>query len=163
MKRQSKIIVVLVLCLLTLAIGYYIFKVNVDVKEDHVNNKDLEVIFKEVKKNEQAGGNLASAIISKNDKNLFIYVPDLSYVGSYASFLVTIKNTGSLPARLSSINEYGINNNGYIKISYDDFDVFNKVLEPGQEEVFGIKVTLKKNINNKIRYDFVINMNYVQG
>lgn len=164
MKRQSLFIVLLVLCLLTIGIGYYIFRVNVEVEQKTASTKDIEVIFSDAKTTERYGCNMANAIISKDHKRISIDVNNLEFNGAYASFLISVKNIGLLPAKLSSIEEYGVDGDDLVNVSYDGIGVTDEAINPGEERTFDINVKLVKDISNKKNnYSFLIEFNYVQG
>lgn len=164
MKRQSLFIVVLVLCLLTLGIGYYIFKVNVEVGQKTTSAKDIEVVFSDAKTTERYGCDMANATISQDNKRISIDVTNLEFNGAYASFLISVKNIGLLPAKLSSIEEYGIDSDAIVNVSYNGIGVTDEVINPGEERTFGINVELVKNVSNKNgSHSFLIEFNYVQG
>ena len=165
MRKQRLIVVLIVLFLLTMATGYVIFRTNIDVetKGKTAAAKNLEVIFKSVDTPTEVYSTDASAIISENRKNLDIYVPNLMKKGAYAEFPVTIKNVGTLPAKLQSINQYSIGNTA-IWVDYRGISVLDQVLYPNDERNFFVRVTLLKEINvSSIKFDFHINFNYIQA
>lgn len=165
MRKQRLIVVLIVLFLLTIATGYVIFRINVDVETQGktASAKNLEVIFKSVGTPTEVYSTDASAIISQNRKNLDIYVPNLMQKGAYAEFPVTIKNIGTLPAKIQSINQYSIGN-AAIWVDYRGISILDKVLYPNEERNFFVRVSLLREINvQSIKFDFHINFNYIQA
>ena len=165
MRKQRLIVVLIVLFLLTMAVGYVIYRTSVDVKIQGktASAKNLEVIFKSVGTPTEVYSTGASAIISENRKNLDIFVPNLIRKGAYAEFPVTIKNIGTLPAKIQSINQYNVGN-AAIWVDYKGISVFDEVLYPNEERKFFVKVSLLKEIDvPSIKFDFHINFNYIQA
>lgn len=164
MKKQNIFIVLVVLCMITMAVGYYIFRTNVEVSSKTAAAKDLEVIFTDIGEIKQEGSESATAIISDDKKKVIINVPNLKYKGAYADFPITIKNVGIVPARLESISQYGIGNDASINVSYVGIGITDSVLNPGDEQKFNIKVSWIRNLlGNVNNYEFVIRLNYVQA
>lgn len=163
MKKQSLLIVIVILILLGVSVGYSVVRVSTNVKGKTSIVKDLNVEFKSIGKIEEYGSYGATAEISDDKKTVLINVPKLSYMGAYAVVPITVKNVGQLPAKLESIYEYGTNDNEAIKITYDGIAVTDKALNPMEEEKFFIKVSWEnelKNDSNEI--EFYIRFNYVQ-
>lgn len=163
MKKQSLLIVIVILILLGVSVGYSVVRISTNVKGKTSIVKDLNVEFKSIGKIEEYGSYGATAEISDDKKTVLINVPKLSYMGAYAVVPITVKNVGQLPAKLESIYEYGTNDNEAIKITYDGIAVTDKALNPMEEEKFFIKVSWEnelKNDSNEI--EFYIRFNYVQ-
>lgn len=165
MKKQNLFIVLIVLCILTLAIGYSIFKTNVEVSGKMASSKNLDVIFTKIGNIEQVGSINASAFISVDSKRVTINVPNLLYKGSYVIVPISLKNVGTIPARLESISEYGIGYNSPVKVTYTGIGISNEILNPGDEQNFSVKVYWSRSSINELnnKYEFVIKFNYVQA
>ena len=93
MKKQNLFIVLIVLCILTLAIGYSIFKTNVEVSGKMASSKNLDVIFTKIGNIEQVGSINASAFISADSKRVTINVPNLLYKGSTNQMCINVPAT----------------------------------------------------------------------
>lgn len=164
MKKQSLFIVLVVLCMITMAVGYSIFRTNVEVAGKTAMAQDIEVIFTKIGEIKQEGCENATAVISENKKKVTINIDYLKYKGAYADFPITIKNVGTIPARLESIRQFGIGNDSSINISYTGIGVTDSVLNPGDEQNFNVRVSwLRELLNNENKYNFSISFNYVQG
>lgn len=164
MKKQNLFIVLVVLCIITLAIGYSIFRTNVEVSGKMASSKNLDVIFTKIGDIEQVGSVNASASISPDSKRVTINVPNLMYKGSYVIVPITLKNVGSIPARLESIREYGIGYNSPVKVSYSGIGITDEVLNPLDERDFKVKVYWAlNNVKEFNKYEFIIKFNYVQA
>ncbi len=163
MKKQSLLIVIVILILLGVSVGYSVVRVSTNVKGKTSIVKDLNVEFKSIGKIEEYGSYGATAEISNDKKTVLINVPKLSYMGAYAVVPITVKNVGQLPAKLESIYEYGTNDNEAIKITYDGIAVTDKALNPMEEEKFFIKVSWENELKQDFsEIEFYIRFNYVQ-
>ena len=163
MKKQSLLIVIVILILLGVSVGYSVVRISTNVKGKTSIVKDLDVEFKSIGKLEEHGSYGATAEISDDKKTVLINVPKLSYMGAYAVVPITVKNVGQIPAKLESIYEYGTNDNEAIKITYDGIAVTDKALNPMEEEKFFIKVSWENELKqDSSEIEFYIRFNYVQ-
>lgn len=164
MKKQNIIIVLIFLCILTLATGYVIFKTDTQVIERTAASQNLEVIFKSVGDVTEFNCLDSSAVISTDRKNVSINVPNLMTKGAYALFPITIKNIGNIPAKLQAISQYTVGTNSSVIVTYDGIGVTDAVLNSGEERTFTVKVMWKWDlITEKNNYKFMIRFNYVQA
>ncbi len=164
MKKQSLLIVIVILILLGVSVGYSVVRISTNVKGKTSIVKDLDVEFESIGKIEEYGSYGATAEISDDKKTVLINVPKLSYMGAYAVVPITVKNVGQMPAKLESIYEYGTNDNEAIKITYDGIAVTDKALNPLEEEKFFIKVSWENELKqDSSEIEFYIRFNYVQG
>lgn len=164
MKKQSLLIVIVILILLGVSVGYSVVRISTNVKGKISIVKDLDVEFESIGKLEEYGSYGATAEISDDKKTVLINVPKLSYMGAYAVVPITVKNVGQIPAKLESIYEYGTNDNEAIKITYDGIAVTDKALNPLEEEKFFIKVSWENELKqDSSEIEFYIRFNYVQG
>lgn len=163
MKKQSLLIVIVILILLGVSVGYSVVRISTNVKGKTSIVKDLDVEFESIGKIEEYGSYGATAEISDDKKTVLINVPKLSYMGAYAVVPITVKNVGQMPAKLESIYEYGTNDNEAIKITYDGIAVTDKALNPMEEEKFFIKVSWENELKqDSSEIEFYIRFNYVQ-
>lgn len=163
MKKQSLLIVIVILILLGVSVGYSVVRISTNVKGKTSIVKDLDVEFESIGKLEEYGSYGATAEISDDKKTVLINVPKLSYMGAYAVVPIMVKNVGQIPAKLESIYEYGTNDNEAIKITYDGIAVTDKALNPLEEEKFFIKVSWENELKQDFsEIEFYIRFNYVQ-
>ena len=163
MKKQSLLIVIVILILLGISVGYSVVRISTNVKGKTSIVKNLDVEFESIGKIEEYGSYGATAEISDDKKTVLINVPKLSYMGAYAVVPITVKNVGQIPAKLESIYEYGTNDNEAIKITYDGIAVTDKALNPLEEEKFFIKVSWENELKqDSSEIEFYIRFNYVQ-
>ena len=164
MKKQSLLIVIVILILLGVSVGYSVVRISTNVKGKTSIVKDLDVEFESIGNLEEYGSYGATAEISDDKKTVLINVPKLSYMGAYVVVPITVKNVGQMPAKLESIYEYGTNDNEAIKITYDGIAVTDKALNPLEEEKFFIKVSWENELKqDSSEIEFYIRFNYVQG
>lgn len=163
MKKQSLLIVIVILILLGVSVGYSVVRISTNVKGKTSIVKNLDVEFESIGKIEEYGSYGATAEISDDKKTVLINVPKLSYMGAYAVVPIMVKNVGQIPAKLESIYEYGTNDNEAIKITYDGIAVTDKALNPLEEEKFFIKVSWENELKqDSSEIEFYIRFNYVQ-
>ena len=163
MKKQSLLIVIVILILLGVSVVYSVVRISINVKGKTSIVKNLDVEFESIGKIEEYGSYGATAEISDDKKTVLINVPKLSYMGAYAVVPITVKNVGQIPAKLESIYEYGTNDNEAIKITYDGIAVTDKALNPLEEEKFFIKVSWENELKqDSSEIEFYIRFNYVQ-
>ena len=163
MKKQSLLIVIVILILLGVSVGYSVVRIGTNVKGKTSIVKNLDVEFESIGKIEEYGSYGATVEISDDKKTVLINVPKLSYMGAYAVVPITVKNVGQIPAKLESIYEYGTNDNEAIKITYDGIAVTDKALNPLEEEKFFIKVSWENELKqDSSEIEFYIRFNYVQ-
>lgn len=164
MKKQSIILICVILLILTLSIGYAIFRTSTTIVGKSAIVKDLNVIFYEIGDITQQGSKNANAVIMNDKKRIIISVPELSYKGVYAIIPITIKNNGNIPARLESIYEYGTSNQNEIVVSYDGIGVTNEVLNPNDSVTFNVKVAWENDATTDFKnIEFIIKFNFVQA
>lgn len=168
MRKQSVLLVAIVFFILLLSVGYCVFVVDVNASKkaeqlvqysQTIKTGDIDVIFYKIGEIEEFNSLNASAFISEGGKVLNLNIPVLEQVGAYAKFPITVKNVGSLPARLSYISQ--VNDTASIDIDYIGEIVLGSVIEPGEEKKVDIKVTYD-NDKNRLESNFKIKLNYVQ-
>ena len=164
MKKQNFVILLCVLLTITFSIGYSIFRTSIDVVGKTAAMKDINVVFYSVEKTDELDSDDATAYINEDNKELIINVPKLKRKGAYTKYLVTVKNTGSIPVKLETINEYGTSVDDLIKITYDGIGITDEVINPGQTTTFNIKVSLDNSLTEDyVETEFQIRLNYIQA
>lgn len=164
MKKQNIFIVSVILFILTLSIGYAIFRTSTTIIGNSAIVKDMDVIFSNVGKITEVGSKNATATIMTDKKRVIINVPNLTYKGAYAIIPITIKNNGNIPARLESIYEYGTSGENAITVSYDGVGVTDAVLNPNDTVTVNVKVSWENDtMNSPENLEFIIKFNYIQA
>ena len=163
MKKQYIIIVLVVLCIIVLATGYNIFRTNVDVRKNTAPAKYMDVIFSKIGVIEELNSTNASAVISRDRKNVTISAPNLMVKGAYAKFPISVKNVGSVPVKLRYINQVSYSSYNAISVTYDGIAVTDQVFYPGEEKDFTVLVKWTGELYNKQEnLSFIISFNYIQ-
>jgi len=163
MKKQYMVIIAVVLCMIVLATGYNIFRTNVDVKKNTAPAKYMEVIFSKTGVIEEFNSTGASAVISRDRKNVTISAPNLMVKGAYAKFPITVKNIGTVPVRLRHINQVSYSNFNAISVKYEGIAVTDQVFYPGDEKDFTVLVKWTGELYNQTdNLSFIISFNYIQ-
>lgn len=164
MKKQNIIIITIILVVLTLSIGYSIFRTSTTVIGRTSAVKNLDVNFIKIGKiNYEGCDNIKASILSDN-KSIVINIPKLEYKGAYAIIPITLKNTGNIPARLYSIYEYGLDDSSAIKVTYEGIGATNVTLKPGDTINFNLKVAWENDLDKNFEFlEFIIKFNYVQA
>lgn len=138
MKNKKAFIVVLaVVLLVALGVGYAAFSDSLSIigTANAKGTFDLEFSTASIvsSKGVRTTGENPTAVSISNDKNtLNVTVADLSYPGAGAQFRAVIKNVGSVPAKISSIEPTNITGNGKaIKITgLDQITTEHPTLQP---------------------------------
>lgn len=164
MKYKKRIIIFLLFIILSIFISYYIFKIDSKIINKTADNNNFYVIFERVSSVEKEDCEKVNVKISENKKNVFIDVPKLLKKGAYAKITLTIKNIGSLPAKLVSIEEYGLNTSGPISVTYDGIGITDEPFFPGSERKIVVKIMWDKDLESDFEnVNIKIKLNYVQG
>lgn len=164
MKKQNIIIVFIVLIILTMSIGYSIFRTSTTVVGKTAIVKELDVDFYKIGKIKQEGCTGIKANILPDKKRIIIDIQKLEYKGAYAIIPITLKNTGNIPARLESIYEYGLDKKDAIKVTYEGVGATNIILRPGKTTTFNLKIAWENDLDKDFEIlEFIIKFNYVQA
>lgn len=161
-KKNDKayLIITLVAVVFTMAIGYAIFSESLNINGTAVTTGTFDVQFSASSVTSSVGCTPVSTI--SGDKNgLTISVPDLAYPGANAVVSVTVKNNGTIPADLLSVDVTG-NTDTDVTVTYPTFAT-GVVLAPGETYSFNITVAwaTASTVANK-NVTFTATLNYQQ-
>lgn len=159
--NKKRVLVVLAFAIIFIFIAYYVFFLSSNPKKHIATTKDIEVLFHKIGVIKEYNSRNASAIISYDKTFVYINVPELMGVGSYAEIPITVKNVGVRTARLESITEYGFDSSSSIDVKYENLSVLNKPLAPGDETTFNVLIK-QNNITENETINIKIELNYVQ-
>lgn len=113
MKKGTKkkyLIILLIVLLLGLAVGYAVFSDTLRITGTANAKGSFDVIFTNCTETIE-GANIASTRaatnISADGDTLTVNAVDLGYPGAYVQYQVTIKNVGSIPAKVKSFDKTG--------------------------------------------------------
>lgn len=161
--NKKKILIISIFTSIIILIAYYIFFISMDSNRNVVDMGDFEVQFHEIGTIEEHNSNGASANISYDKKFVYINVPRLMSPGAYVIIPITVKNVGIRTSRLYSITEYGFDYNSFIDVKYENLNISNDFLKPGDEMTFNVIIKWNENaIINDETVNIKIKLNYVQ-
>lgn len=164
MKKQNIVIVFIVLIILTMSIGYSIFRTSTSVIGKTAVMKNLDINFYNIGKINQEGCEDVQANISDDKKSVVVNISKLEYKGAYAIIPITVENSGNIPARLESIYEYGIEEDSAINITYEGTGATDTILSPGDIVTFDLKIAWENDLNKDFEsLEFLIKFNYIQA
>lgn len=136
-KKERILFIAIATFLLTMTIGYAMFseKINIGGTASTIDSLNVDIISTEIT---EVGSTNAKAMISDDKNTLTLSSPDLQYPGANVEYIVTIKNTGTLDAKLKTINKSL--DNDIIKVTYVDINE-NDVITVGSVKTFKVIVT----------------------
>ena len=168
MKNKSKVLVVaLIVLLLALAIAYASFSGVLKISGKADASGKFEVIFTNGVVSSSEHG---TATVTKTDATKMTADIKLSYPGDGCYVTATIKNNGTVPAKLTGFNLYNKGtttafSNNDIEVLVPDMDTTgNEVLEPGESCTITFTVKWKKDSTAKsASAEFDIELDYEQA
>lgn len=116
-KKKNYLVVLLIVFLLALAVGYAAFSDTLLIDGTASANGTFDMIFESCTVTGKVGVTTAEGVISDDKDTLTVTVTDLAYPGAGAQFDVVIKNNGTIPAKIKSVNPVGIEGSTNIKIT----------------------------------------------
>lgn len=136
MKKLKTITVISLVMLLIMGISYALLSDTITVTGSATTTGSLDVNVISASVSNQVGS--SNSTISNNNDTITINVPKLEYPGAYTEFSITLKNEGTINAKLKSIveNDMGDAN---ILVSYSGIAV-NELLNVNNSKTFTIKV-----------------------
>lgn len=148
MKKQNIAIVAVVAFVLAVAVGYALFSDTLNITGSATAQGNLNVEFLEIGEVKSEGYTKQTtdpvhelAVIDDTKNKLTITVNKLDYQGAYVEIPVTIKNSGTIPAKLKEIREENLTStDNELKVSYSGLPVEGTVLEPGDTQIMTVKV-----------------------
>lgn len=164
-KNCNALILVLIILLLGISIGYATFADTLNIVGTANANGKFSIEFTSSKITDSKGINIleSSTIISKNKDTLAINIKDMQYPGSGATISCVIKNTGTVPAKLTGVKFSG-NEDSDISITYSDDLKIGQTL--GVNESWTLKFVVKWNIDSTLlepkAINFTATLNYEQ-
>lgn len=164
MKKQSLIVVCIVGFLLTLTIGYASFSDTIKINGTATAKGNFDMEFTKAQIVSEVGSTNTSAQISDDKNILKITVPKLEYPGAYSEILVTITNKGTIPAKLTSLQEEGLTTDQNVIVSYTGLqEVKDVVMNQNGTQTFSVKVMWDANsTSSSENVEFSIKLNYAQ-
>lgn len=136
-KKERVLFIAISTFLLMMTVGYAMFSEDLVIggTASTTNNLNVDILSTEIT---EVGSTNAKATISSDKNTLTLSAPDLQYPGANVEYIVTIKNTGALAAKLKAITKSF--DNGIIKIDYVDI-AENEIIAVGDIKTFKVIVT----------------------
>ena len=171
MKKQNIVIIGVIVFALAVAVGYALFKQTLTINGTATARGNFDVEFTsigEITKSgytdatSQNGANIAT--IEEGKKALTITVNKLDYPGAYVEIPVTITNKGSIPAKLKSIEQTGLDTDaGPIKVTYSGIASGETPINQNETQSMKIRVEwLEDSEETAESASFTVRLNYEQ-
>ena len=164
-KNNNHIIIVLIVLLLGISIGYASLADTLNIVGTANANGKFSIEFTSSKITDSKGINIleSSAKISDTKDTLVINIKDMQYPGSGATISCVVKNTGTVPAKLTGVKFTG-NDDSDISITYsDDFQIGQKLnVNESKTLKFVVKWNIDSTLENPKAINFKAELNYEQ-
>ncbi len=159
--KQSKIIIGAIALFISVAVGYALFSQSLDIKGTASAEGEFDIIFESVNKISEQGSKNAQANIINEGKELSIEVPNLEYPTAYANINVTIKNNGTMAAKVTGIKVNGLETED-ITVTYSGVDN-GDILNIEQQKNMDVKVQWDEDsVSTSANAEFTITITYEQ-
>ena len=164
MKKQNSAIIGVIAFVLAISVGYALFSQTLTINGTATAKGSFDVQFATATIQKEVGSTGATATISEDKATLTVNVPKLEYPGAYVEIPVTVKNVGTIPAKLIEITETGLTTDASVKVSYTGLtELKDQQVDQNGTQSFTIKVmwdaASNKNSENVV---FNIKLNYQQ-
>lgn len=163
--NSNYLILILIILLLGISVGYASFADTLNIVGTANANGKFSVEFTSSKITDSKGINIleSSATISESKDTLSINIKDMQYPGSGATISCVIKNTGTVPAKITGLTITG-NKDSDISVTFSDDLKIGQTLNVN--ESWTLKLAVKWNIDSSISNPKAINfsaiLNYEQ-
>ena len=164
-KSSNSLILALIILLLGISVGYAAFADTLNIVGTANANGKFSVEFASTKIIDSKGINVleSKALISESKDTLTINIKDMQYPGSGATISCVIKNTGTVPAKLTGVTFAG-NDDSDISVIFSDSLKIGQTLDVN--ESWTLKFVVKWNIDSTLSEPKAINfsatLNYEQ-
>lgn len=164
MKKQNIAIIGVIAFVLAVAVGYALFSQTLTINGTATAKGSFDVQFATATIQKEVGSTGATANISEDKATLTVNVPKLEYPGAYVEIPVTVKNVGTIPAKLIEITETGLTTDASVKVSYTGLtELKDQQVDQNGTQSFTIKVMWDADSNkNSENVEFSIKLNYQQ-
>lgn len=159
-KKKSRILIFsIVSFLLIITVGYALFSETLNIGGTASTNGEfnVEILATEIT---EVGSTNASANISNDKNTLTLSAPNLQYPGAKVEYKITIKNTGSLAAKLKTINKSEDGNT--IKMTYDNI-AENDIIDVGNTKTFNVTITWDEDSTKESSLNYSIGLIFEQS
>lgn len=164
MKKQNIAIIGVIAFVLAISVGYALFSQTLTINGTATAKGSFDVQFATATIQKEVGSTGATATISEDKATLTVNVPKLEYPGAYVEIPVTVKNVGTIPAKLIEITETGLTADASVKVSYTGLtELKDQQVDQNGTQSFTIKVMWDADSNkNSENVEFSIKLNYQQ-
>ena len=164
MKKQNIAIIGVIAFVLAISVGYALFSQTLTINGTATAKGSFDVQFATATIQKEVGSTGATATISEDKATLTVNVPKLEYPGAYVEIPVTVKNVGTIPAKLIEITETGLTTDASVKVSYTGLtELKDQQVDQNGTQSFTIKVMWDADSNkNSENVEFSIKLNYQQ-
>ena len=159
-KKKKYLLLLLCILLMSITIGYASLSQTLYINGTANANGSFGLKFTEANITESNGTDGSTVTISNNSDSLSINT-NLEFPGAYNIVTAKIKNTGTVAAKLNSVNFTGTNDED-IDISYDHA-VVGEIIQPDEIKDIVITVKWKETSQNPKTINFNATLDYVQA
>ena len=164
-KNNNHIIIVLIVLLLGISIGYASLADTLNIVGTANANGKFSIEFTSSKITDSKGINIveSSTKISETKDTLVINIKDMQYPGAGATISCVVKNTGTVPAKLTGVKFTG-NDDSDISITYSDDFQIGQTLNVNESKTlkFVVKWNIDSTLENPKAINFKAELNYEQ-
>lgn len=164
-KNSNYLIIILIVLLVAISVGYASFSDTLNIVGTANANGKFSIEFTSSKIVASKGINIleSNASISENKDTLAINIKDMQYPGSGATISCVIKNTGTVPAKLTGVTFSG-NDDSDISVTFAEDLKIGQTLNVN--ESWTLKFVVKWNIDSTLSepkaINFTATLNYEQ-
>lgn len=166
MKKRRMLLFVLLFLLGISVIGYAVLSETINISGTASASGDFDVEFYQVGEIVESGSQNAEATISSDKNTLTIKVPMLEYPGAYAEIPVTVRNNGTISAKLESVEADGLEEaSRAVKITYSgEASEEQTVIDSQGTANMSIRIEWDSEVNAPASdVSFTIRLNYIQA
>ena len=164
-KNSNFLILILIILLLGMSVGYAAFADTLNIVGTANANGKFSVEFTSSKIIDSKGINIleSKASISESKDTLIIDVKDMQYPGSGATISCVIKNTGTVPAKLTGVTITG-NDDSDISVIFSDALKIGQTLDVNESWTlqFVVKWNIDSTLSDPKAINFSASLNYEQ-
>ena len=161
-KKKNYALVVLLVLLIGISVGYAAFGQTLNINGTANANGNFKLAFTSATISPNVGAEDSTTSISANGDTLSINM-DLDYPGAGGVVNTTIKNTGSIAAKLNNLNIEGIDDPD-IKVSFSGLNLEDgEVIGPDETKDVTITVEWDENSTTAKTLNFKATLDYIQS
>lgn len=164
-KNSNHLILILIVLLVGISVGYASFADTLNIVGTANANGKFSVEFTSSKIVDSKGINIleSNASISESKDTLTINIKDMQYPGSGATISCVIKNTGTIPAKLTGVTFSG-NDDSDISVTFAEDLKVGQTLNVNESRTlkFVVKWNIDSTLSDPKAINFTATLNYEQ-